>query len=40
VISDPVEVPFRVGSLGAKRLFYFLDPDGVVLEAAAYAPQP
>jgi catechol 2,3-dioxygenase-like lactoylglutathione lyase family enzyme len=40
VISDPVEVPFRVGSLGAKRLFYFLDPDGVVLEAAAYGAEP
>jgi catechol 2,3-dioxygenase-like lactoylglutathione lyase family enzyme len=39
VISDPVEVPFRVGALGAKRLFYFLDPDGVVLEAAAYARE-
>ena len=36
LISDPVEVPFRVGSLGRKRLCYFHDPDGVVLEVAAY----
>lgn len=36
VVSDPVTVPFRVASLGQKRLFYFLDPDGTIIEAAAY----
>lgn len=35
-VSDPVEVPFTVGSMGRKRLCYFRDPDGVLLEAAAY----
>ena len=36
VVSDPVEVPFAVGSMGRKRLCYFYDPDGTLLEAAAY----
>ena len=36
VISKPVEVPFAVGTLGRKRLFYFYDPEGNLLEAAAY----
>lgn len=36
-ISQPVEVPFRVAELGTKRLVYFLDPDGVLVEAAAYS---
>lgn len=36
IISEPVEVPFAVGSLGRKRLFYFYDPEGNLLEAAAY----
>jgi len=36
LISEPVEVPFQVGRLGRKRLCYFHDPDGVVLEVAAY----
>ncbi len=36
VVSDPVEVPFQVGSLGRKQLLYFLDPDGTLVEAAAY----
>lgn len=31
------EVPFRVGNLGAKRLVYFHDFDGVLVEAAAYS---
>lgn len=35
-ISAPVEVPFRVGNLGAKRLAYFHDFDGTLLEAASY----
>lgn len=35
-LSPPVEVPFKVGSLGRKRLCYFHDPDGTLLEAAAY----
>jgi len=35
-LSPPVEVPFRVGNLGAKRLAYFHDFDGVLVEAAAY----
>jgi catechol 2,3-dioxygenase-like lactoylglutathione lyase family enzyme len=37
VVSDPVVVPFRVANLGRKRLCYFYDPDGTVLELAAYA---
>jgi catechol 2,3-dioxygenase-like lactoylglutathione lyase family enzyme len=36
IVSDPVEVPFAVGALGRKRLFYFYDPEGNLLEAAAY----
>jgi catechol 2,3-dioxygenase-like lactoylglutathione lyase family enzyme len=36
LISEPVEVPFPVGSRGRKRLCYFRDPDGVLVEAAAY----
>lgn len=35
-IGPIVEVPFRVGNLGAKRLVYFHDFDGVLVEAAAY----
>ena len=35
-LSPPVEVPFKVGNLGRKRLCYFHDPDGTLLEAAAY----
>ena len=35
-IGSVVEVPFRVGNLGAKRLVYFHDFDGVLVEAAAY----
>ena len=35
-LSAPIEVPFAVGSLGRKKLCYFRDPDGVLLEAAAY----
>ena len=34
--SDPVEVPFRVADLGAKRLAYFHDFDGTIVEVAAY----
>ena len=36
LISEPVVVPFAVGSMGRKRLCYFHDPDGTLLEAAAY----
>lgn len=36
LISGPVEVPFSVGHRGRKRLCYFRDPDGVLVEAAAY----
>jgi catechol 2,3-dioxygenase-like lactoylglutathione lyase family enzyme len=36
LVSDPVKVPFKVGNLGHKHLFYFLDPDGTIIEAAAY----
>lgn len=36
IVSQPVEVPFAVGNLGRKRLFYFYDPEGNLLEAAAY----
>ena len=39
-ISASVEVPFRVGNLGAKRLVYFHDLDGTLLEAAAYNSSP
>lgn len=35
-VSPPVEVPFTVGTMGRKRLCYFHDPDGALLEAAAY----
>ena len=35
-ISDAVEVPFRVANLGAKRLAYFHDFDGTLVEIAAY----
>ncbi|RYX81895.1 hypothetical protein EON83_21885 [bacterium] len=35
-VGDVMEVPFRVGNLGAKRLVYFHDFDGVLVEAAAY----
>jgi len=37
-LSEPVEVPFRVANLGVKRLVYFRDFDGVLVEAASYAP--
>jgi catechol 2,3-dioxygenase-like lactoylglutathione lyase family enzyme len=36
IVSEPIEVPFAVGALGRKRLFYFYDPEGNLLEAAAY----
>lgn len=36
-VGAVVEVPFRVGNLGAKRLVYFHDFDGVLVEAAAYS---
>ncbi len=36
LLSDPVEVPFQVGAFGKKWVCYFLDPDGVLLEVAAY----
>ena len=37
VCSDPVRVPFPVGGEGqSKRLCYFRDPDGVLLEVAEY----
>lgn len=36
-IGSVAEVPFRVGNLGAKRLVYFHDFDGVLVEAAAYS---
>ena len=35
-VSEPIEVPFRVGAIGRKWVCYFHDPDGVLLEAAAY----
>jgi catechol 2,3-dioxygenase-like lactoylglutathione lyase family enzyme len=34
--SPPVEVPFRVADSGRKRLCYFHDPEGVLLEVAEY----
>lgn len=36
LLSDPVTVPFAVGKMGRKRLCYFHDPDGTLLEVAAY----
>lgn len=36
-LSAPVEVPFAVGNLGRKWLCYVRDPDGVLLEIAAYS---
>ena len=36
LVSEPVTVPFAVSTMGRKRLCYFLDPDGTLLEAAAY----
>lgn len=36
LVSEPEKVPFQVGGLGYKHLFYFLDPDGVIIEAVAY----
>ena len=39
-VSEPVEVPFPVGPKQLKkRLCYFRDPDGVLLELAEYAPR-
>jgi catechol 2,3-dioxygenase-like lactoylglutathione lyase family enzyme len=35
-LSEPVEVPFPVAGLGRKYLCYFHDPDGTLLEIAAY----
>jgi catechol 2,3-dioxygenase-like lactoylglutathione lyase family enzyme len=35
-VGPPVEVPFQVAAQGRKRLFYFHDPDGTLLEAAEY----
>ena len=35
-VSPPVTVPFPVADAGEKRLCYFRDPDGVLLEAAEY----
>ena len=34
--SEPVEVPFRVADLGTKRLAYFHDFDGTIVEIASY----
>ncbi len=36
LLSAPVEVPFPVGDLGRKWLCYGRDPDGVLVEIAAY----
>jgi len=36
LVSPPVEVPFRVADAGSKRLCYFHDPEGVLLEVAEY----
>jgi len=35
-ISDSITVPFPVAGHGRKRLCYFRDPEGVLLEAAQY----
>jgi catechol 2,3-dioxygenase-like lactoylglutathione lyase family enzyme len=39
LVSSPVEVPFRVGTAGRKRLCYFHDPEGVLLEVAEYRSE-
>ncbi len=39
LVSPPVEVPFRVADAGHKRLCYFHDPEGVLIEAAQYSPE-
>jgi glyoxylase I family protein len=39
LVSPPVEVPFRVADAGRKRLCYFHDPEGVLLEVAAYSME-
>lgn len=36
-LSPPVKVPFVLGARGAKQLFYFHDPDGVIVEITSYA---
>jgi len=36
LVSTPVEVPFRVAHAGRKRLCYFHDPEGVLLEVTEY----
>lgn len=37
VLSEPVDVPFEVGPAGKRKvLFYFRDPEGNLVEAAAY----
>ncbi len=36
-VSPPITVPFPVGNRGTKRLCYFYDPDGVLLEIATYS---
>jgi glyoxylase I family protein len=38
-VSPPVEVPFQVADAGRKRLCYFHDPEGVLLEVAEYDPE-
>jgi glyoxylase I family protein len=40
LVSPPVTVPFRVADAGHKRLCYFHDPEGVLLEIAEYAREP
>jgi len=39
LVSPPVQVPFVVASMGRKRLCYFHDPDGTLLEAAGYSEE-
>lgn len=36
LVSPPVTVPFPVAAAGRKRLCYFHDPDGVLIETAEY----
>jgi glyoxylase I family protein len=40
LVSAPVTVPFRVADAGRKRLCYFHDPEGVLLEVAEYQVGP
>jgi glyoxylase I family protein len=39
LVSPPIVVPFPVADVGRKRLCYFHDPEGVLLEVAEYVRE-